>query len=263
MKTAQSGTGRLLPVLMVMVITLLAADMVLRVAPGFTRSHHGILGALATSTVAAETLSTASAAGTTSDSAVTGRKADVRRRLLESAAATYLPSMLPQVDSAIRRWPDDRFRRPLRIAVVRGRVPGFHEEFAGAVAWAVNRWNVLGLPVQFDFRGADTTGADITVAWVPMLDSGRTGKADITWDQRQYIRRAAVSLATHAPDGRLLNNGEMTALALHELGHALGLAHSTDPHDALYPMTRAGELSARDEATVKLLYELPIGSLRN
>jgi predicted Zn-dependent protease len=54
----------------------------------------------------------------------------------------------------------------------------------------------------------------------------------------------------------------MVALALHELGHALGLGHSPVQEDVLYPVTRANDLSDRDRRTARLLYSLPPGDLR-
>jgi len=258
MKDARSGPGRLLPVLTALIVTLVAADVVLR---GIPRAHRAP-AAPVTSGPRADSLSVSTAGGTLTSAGAASRKAETWRRLAEEGANTYLVAMLPQVDSAIRRWPDDRFARPLRVTAVRGGA-GFREEFVGAIAWAVEQWNGAQLPLQMDFRGSDSSAADITVRWVTALDSERTGKADITWDQHQAIRRVAVTLATHAPDGRTLTDAEMRALALHELGHAIGLAHSTDPHDALYPTTRVTELSERDRATARLLYELPVGSLRN
>jgi hypothetical protein len=261
------SANRLIPAGVLAVLALLGADMTLRVVALRRESRQSTMAAVHAKSdgkAAALALRVSTTHGMIADSLdKDSRRAETLRRLQESAGATYLAAMLPQVDSAIRRWPDDRTRRPLRVALARRAVAGFSEDFAGSVQWAANRWNAAHIPVQLDFRGSDTAGADIIVSWVPSLDSGRTGKADVTWDQRQYIRRAAITLATHAPDGRELTRPEMTALALHELGHALGLAHSDESRDALYPMTRSADLSERDRATARLLYELAPGTLRN
>ena len=138
---------------------------------------------------------------------------------------------------------------------------GFREDYIANVAWAVGRWNAALLPVQLDM-GSDTAGADIVLTWMAGLDSNRTGRAEITWDSRGRIHRVAVTLATHTPAGNPLGNREMVALALHELGHALGLGHSSVQEDVLYPLTRANDLSDRDRRTARLLYSLPPGDLR-
>jgi len=71
-----------------------------------------------------------------------------------------------------------------------------------------------------------------------------------------------VTLATHLPDGRPVSPSQMVALALHELGHALGLGHSPVKTDAMYPETSATDLTQRDRRTAMLLYDLPPGSLK-
>jgi predicted Zn-dependent protease len=69
-------------------------------------------------------------------------------------------------------------------------------------------------------------------------------------------------LATHMGDGRPLDGQSLRAIALHEIGHLIGLAHSDDGHDVMAPLVRVTALSAADRATARLLYTLPAGHLR-
>jgi predicted Zn-dependent protease len=185
----------------------------------------------------------------------------VLQRIERDGADTYLPAMLAAGDSALHRWGDDRMARPVRVAVLRDVAPGFHEVFFENVGWAITRWNAVGLPIYLE-QVVDTAGADIVVTWADRLDSNRAGRADVAWERSGRLFHVTVTLATHTPDGRQISPPEMVALALHELGHALGLGHSPVAADALHPETSAKDLTARDRRTVLLLYALPPGSLK-
>jgi predicted Zn-dependent protease len=170
--------------------------------------------------------------------------------------------MLAENDSVLHRWADNRARQPLRVAVLReDTVKGFRDAFVANVAWAIGRWNGVGLPVWLE-QNPDSNGADIVVTWADHLDGNRTGRSDLTWQRRGPIVKVRVTLATHLPDGRPVQSTQMVALALHELGHAIGLGHSPVKSDALYPETSATDLTSRDRSTATLLYSVPPGSLK-
>lgn len=53
-----------------------------------------------------------------------------------------------------------------------------------------------------------------------------------------------------------VKGGELTALLVHELGHAIGIfAHSADERDVMHPKARRTELSAADHKTLALTYQ--------
>ena len=184
-----------------------------------------------------------------------------RRRLALAAQSTYLDSMFTTADSLVRRW-QARPRIPLRLVV--SLPPAWSDRaprMQRALEIAAERWNGLRLGVAFQF-GADTLGADIVVQWIDRFDFDRTGQADIQFGSDGLIRHARVTLASHAAGGRPLEDRELALVATHELGHALGLPHSSQPTDVMYPAAEINGLSDRDRATAALLYALPPGSLQ-
>jgi hypothetical protein len=155
----------------------------------------------------------------------------------------------------VPRWPA-RLSDPIRVWIEPSPMLGFDERVRGAFG----EWTDIGLPLRFVFvdRARD---AEIRVRWTDQLER-KTGNTVWRVDRDGWMHASDVLLATHLSDGRVLDVRSLRAIALHEVGHAIGLAHSDDRHDVMAPLVRVASLSPEDRATARMLYALPAGHLR-
>jgi predicted Zn-dependent protease len=163
----------------------------------------------------------------------------------------------------LRRWAD---RRDPPIAVYvpwTVSTPGYDEAFKGAVVQAFERWErVREVPVRFAFV-RDSADAEVVVDWLERLDGNRTGQAHVQWDPYGWIRAGALTLATRSEQRAALSADAVYTVALHEIGHLLGLGHSDDSSDLMYPTPGVHDMTRRDLQTAALLYSLDPGSLQD
>ena len=188
-------------------------------------------------------------------------KAEVRRRLTEDGNGTYIAEMLAERDSALARWPD-RHGRPLAVWIQpTPNVPDWSETYAEGVRQAIHDWDALELPVRFSFA-SDSARADVHVIFIDHFDEPISGRTKWARDDNWWITNADIVLAVHHRNGSALDDGAMHAMALHEVGHLLGLDHTEDPTSIMAARVRVRDLSSTDRATVRLLYTLPPGGVR-
>lgn len=188
-------------------------------------------------------------------------RAEIRRRIRASYPLTYLRDVVGESsDSMLHRW-DDRVGRPVRVYLGSDTIPNFRPSFLDAVRAAFARWGDAGVPVRFDLT-VDSTDAEVRFVWRTKFDIDRTGETDLEWDREGHLRTALVTISTFDPRGRPLGPDDVRVVALHEIGHLIGLDHSPDSTDLMFAKAVVRDLSARDIATAQLLYQLAPGSLR-
>jgi matrixin len=188
-------------------------------------------------------------------------RAETRRQLRAAARLTYLNEIVAASnDSMLHRW-DNRINDPVRVFLGPGTAANYQPAFLDAIRTAFARWQNAGVPVRFELSG-DTAGAEVVFKWRAQFDIDRTGQTDLTWNQDGHIESATVTLATFNQLGQAMGPDEIRVVALHEIGHLIGLDHSPDSTDLMFPVAKVRELTDRDIETALLLYRLTPGSLR-
>ena len=191
------------------------------------------------------------------------RRSETRAILASRGSGTFIPDILLLSDSTLQRWPDRR-ATPLRVFISETMPadPARTQGYLQAVREAFTIWEGVELPIRFVFV-SDSALADISVSWVrdfggiPVL-----GRTKVVRDAKYWIIRSDVQIATTRRDeSGPLDPTVIRALAIHEVGHGIGLDHAADTTVIMAPKIRARALTLHDKATAQLLYAVPPGSV--
>jgi predicted Zn-dependent protease len=149
-------------------------------------------------------------------------------------------------------------------------------QYQAAIEQAFQTWStVTGLSFAQVSDGTQTP--DISIGW-GSFDSSNSGLMGYTSFQVQAgqmqpgvvvrLEDPSQDALVTGPDGAFTYSGtqvELYQLALHEIGHALGLAESTDVNSVMFPeLGQANQtLDATDTANIQQLYGLPMTGQTN
>jgi predicted Zn-dependent protease len=182
----------------------------------------------------------------------------IRRALRNGESGTYIGEILRARDSALTRWPD-RHDDPLTVWIQPASgVSDWSARYVDEVHAAFVAWDTLHLPLRFQLV-ADSARAVVHIVWIDHFVEPISGRTRWARDEDYWITDASIILAVHHRSGEVLEDDAMHAMALHEIGHLLGLDHTSDPSSVMAPKVRVRNLSEADRATARLLYSLPAG----
>ncbi|MEO7458265.1 MAG: matrixin family metalloprotease [Gemmatimonadaceae bacterium] len=182
-----------------------------------------------------------------------------RKACIKKAGAAPLSS--DEMTTSLQRrtrWSEDQYDNVTVWIAPGENVPLFASADRYMVRNAFLEWAAAGAPVRFVFV-SDSSRADVRVLWRDSLPELRAGQMTRLANAQGYLRAATIEMNTRNIVGGAQDTATVRAVAMHEVGHLLGLEHSDDEHDIMAAWVTASELTARDRAAMRVLYDIAQG----
>lgn len=164
-----------------------------------------------------------------------------------------------------KHWEESRF--PLNIYVKGSDSRYFKSSYTEYVKYALDVWRKADDRIMYNFVDSKNH-ADISVIFVENLgdeyEENYLGLTDYDTDENKLIDYSTIQISLLKNGNEKVPAGELKATIIHEFGHALGLGHSKNEKDLMYPYISSShtpdmnydELSIGDKLAIKTLLDL-------
>ena len=161
---------------------------------------------------------------------------------------------------------------PLKVYVLPTDSRYFKSIYKKYIDYAFRVWGKADSRIKFEYVSF-VSDADITFSFEDNLmekyDENYLGLTNYELAGNHNIKLSDIQIGMQSADGEKLSDGVVKATIIHELGHAIGLEHSKDKRDIMYPYINPnsspnmdfGDLSNSDIKIMKSIVNLGFKNL--